>query len=304
MIELLPEGKKPLLQILILIGYVLAGLFIFQFFSLALGVILSGMEMNDFVQSFTNPIAHPELKSLLLLTQFLSSLGGFILAPLLFIYHHEKRNIFLDFHSRDLDLKGAILVLCITFAFIVADSVIIEWNMGWTFPEPFHSWAKLREDTAAELTEYLTTMNSLPYFLVVFVTVGLLPAVGEELLFRGLIQKYLQAMTKNPHVAIWITAVLFSAFHIQFFGFVPRMLLGALFGYLFYYSGNLIYAMIGHFANNGLTVLMLYLFQSGVVDYDIENTESIPLHTAGIFAIIGIVLFILYKNQFKNRHLV
>ncbi|MCV9388351.1 CPBP family intramembrane glutamic endopeptidase [Reichenbachiella ulvae] len=303
MTELLPQGKNPFLSLIILVGYALIGLFVFQFFAFVLIIPFTDMGLVEFTGAMSSITSYPELKPHLLFIQFMSSLGGFVLAPFAFIYQQEKRGLFLDFHSKQLTAPAFLLAIGVTLCFIVADSVIIEWNMNLEFPEPFQSWAKGSEEQAAELTKFLTSIDSLPYFIAVFVTVAILPAVGEELLFRGLVQKYFTVAFKNPHVAIWITAILFSAFHFQFFGFVPRMLLGALFGYLFYFSGNLLYAILGHLINNGLTVLMMYLYQEEIVNYDIENTESIPLESVGIFAILGIGLFVLYTKQFKDKRL-
>jgi hypothetical protein len=88
---------------------------------------------------------------------------------------------------------------------------------------------------------------------------------------------------------------MFSAFHLQFFGFVPRMLLGALFGYLYYWSGNLLMPIFAHFINNGFSVLMLYLNQLGVVDIDIDSTETAPWPAVVGFTVLGIALLYYFK---------
>ncbi|WP_158233453.1 CPBP family intramembrane glutamic endopeptidase [Reichenbachiella sp. 5M10] len=292
--------KMPLLQIPILIGYAVGGLFIGQFLSLVLLVPLSGMGVKELLMAMQELPNHPELKGGMLMMQFVSAFMGFVVGPFLYIHQFEKQKLFAIFRMSSFSGVHGLLVVGTVLSFIVVDSVVIEWNADFVFPEPFQSWAKGKEEVAAALTKYLTTMDSVPYFVAVFVIVAILPAIGEELLFRGLIQKYFVKAIKNPHLAIWLTAVMFSAFHMQFFGFFPRMLLGALFGYFYYYSGNLLYAILAHFVNNGLTIVMLYLYQQQIVDYDIENTESIPLESVGIFAIIGIVLFVLFTKQFKE----
>src|SRR5690554_5832087 len=107
----------------------------------------------------------------------------------------------------------------------------------------------------------MTRFDNAGDFILALIVIGLIPAVGEELLFRGLVQNQIGAITKNIHVAIWLAAFLFSTFHFQFYGFVPRMFLGVLFGYLYYWSGNLFIAMLAHFINNGLTLILLYMYQ-------------------------------------------
>jgi len=121
------------------------------------------------------------------------------------------------------------------------------------------------------------------------------------LVFRGMLQPQLLRATKNIHVAIWTTAILFSAFHLQFFGFVPRMLLGALFGYLYYWSGNLLMPMFAHFVNNGFSVLMLYLNQKSVIDMDMESTEAAPWPAVIIFTLIAGAMLYYYKKFFDQK---
>jgi hypothetical protein len=132
------------------------------------------------------------------------------------------------------------------------------------------------------------------------VVIGIIPAVGEEFLFRGLIQNQLQSLTRNAHWAIWITGILFSTIHIQFYGFVPRMLLGVLFGYMYVWSGNLIYPMLAHFANNGFQVVMLYLYKSEFTSFNIDETDTVPWTVFFTSAMISIVLILYFKRHFMK----
>ena len=137
--------------------------------------------------------------------------------------------------------------------------------------------------------------------LVAMLVIAVLPAIGEELVFRGLIQNELYRGTKNIHVAIWVAAILFSAIHFQFFGFVPRLLLGALFGYLYYWSRNLWIPILAHFVNNGLSVLVMYFYQRGSFEYDLENPESVPLNAVIISGVVTIGL-LYYLYQYFQAH--
>ncbi len=137
--------------------------------------------------------------------------------------------------------------------------------------------------------------------IIALFVIAVLPAIGEELVFRGLIQNELKRLTQNVHVAIWVSALLFSAFHLQFFGFVPRLLLGALFGYLYYWSGNLSMAVLAHFTNNAVAVFSLYYYQQGTLEYNAESTEAFPLSvilTSGVFT----SLLLLYFRNFYKTH--
>ncbi|TAF81977.1 MAG: CPBP family intramembrane metalloprotease, partial [Sphingobacteriales bacterium] len=105
--------------------------------------------------------------------------------------------------------------------------------------------------------------------------IAILPAIGEELFFRGTIQNIFTALFKNPHVAVWLTAILFSAIHLQFYGFLPRMFLGALFGYLFIWGKSIWLPILGHFLNNGFAVIMAFrLQQEGKSISELDNAFS------------------------------
>src|SRR5690606_6262686 len=105
----------------------------------------------------------------------------------------------------------------------------------------FWRWAKEREDELAMMTKDISKIYNIPDFIFTFFVISIVAGLSEEIVFRGILQTKLWQWFGNVHVAIWVSAFLFSAIHMQFFGFVPRMLLGALFGYLFYFSGNIWY---------------------------------------------------------------
>ena len=118
---------------------------------------------------------------------------------------------------------------------------------------------------------------------------AILPAVGEELLFRGLLQQKLFSCFKNIHISIWITAFLFSALHLQFFGFFPRFLLGALLGYMFYWSGSLWLPIIAHFTNNALALLMSFFISKNMISTDLDQI-GIDENMWNTIAISGIAI--------------
>jgi membrane protease YdiL (CAAX protease family) len=162
--------------------------------------------------------------------------------------------------------------------------------------DSFEQWAKLQEDKLKDLTIFLTEFRSFEQFLLGFIVIGILPGIGEELLFRGILQNKLKQLLGNAHIAIWLAAIIFSAFHLQFYGFVPRMLLGALFGYLYQWSGNLIYAMVAHFVNNGFTVIMMYLYQQNRIALDIDKQE-VPSDAAFLSLILTALLVLVFYSM-------
>jgi membrane protease YdiL (CAAX protease family) len=186
---------------------------------------------------------------------------------------------------------------------MIPNSLFIDWNAHIVFPDflkGFETWARDREAYAEEVTKYLTTFGSVGEFILAFVVVAVLPGIGEELVFRGMLQPQLQRATRNVHAAIWISAILFSLLHMQFFGFVPRVFLGALFGYLYFWSGNLLVPMVAHFINNGFSLILLYLHQLGKIDIDVESTEAVPWPMLIMGTILTFGLLVYLKKLFKQ----
>lgn len=141
---------------------------------------------------------------------------------------------------------------------------------------PIGNQAAAMEARAARLTEALLQMDGLPALLGTLLVVAVLPAIGEELVFRGILQRYLDRY--GAHLAIWSAALLFSAFHMQFAGFLPRLFLGALMGYLLHWSGSLWLPIFAHLLNNGAQILAVYVAQQrGALDDLLsEATPTLP----------------------------
>lgn len=299
------RDPSPWMMLLILGGYVLAALFLFQFIAYGLIMLIFGYSIDDSLAMLMNPFGTDESKLPLMIMQAITSVGAFIVVPFLFIRYSLHLDIKSFIKLPEQGLRPALMAVVILFCFMVANSVVIEWNQNIDMPEifsDFESWAQGKESQLEKLTKYLTTFDGLQEYLIALVVIALIPAVGEELLFRGLIQNLFGKAFNNPHVAIWISAVIFGVFHLQFYGVVPRIFLGALFGYLYYWSGYLSLAMIGHFINNALTLTLLYFSQIKFINYDPTGTEpSPPLYVVVIFFVAGAILLYLFRNLFANR---
>lgn len=251
------------------------------------------------------PADYPELRVPLFIMQGCATLFGLIIVPSLYVLAFEKKNILILAKDKPLYSQSILLTIIVVIVFMIPNTFFIEWNANLSMPDflkNFETWARQNEDRAAELTTFLTTFDSFGNFLLAFVVIAILPGIGEELLFRGMLQPELQRATGNIHAAIWISAIMFSAIHLQFFGFVPRMLLGVLFGYLYYWSGNIVVPMLAHFINNGFSVVMIYLYQLGIISINLESGEPAPLVMVALFTVItfGILLYLKKFHQEKN----
>lgn len=240
----------------------------------------------------------------IMITQGFASLIGLIVVPALYILLIERKSFSALFTWTDHWAIVLPLIAGIGIGFQVILSPVVEWNMNFEFPEfmkAFGEWARSREDVLMEITKVLTSFQSQQDLLFGFVVIALFPGIGEELVFRGLIQNEIRRGTGNPHLAIWTAAFLFSAFHMQFFGFIPRMMLGALFGYLYLWSGNLIIPMFAHFFHNGFTLLMMYLYETGTIELDMESNEAAPWSWVAVAALATFVLLFYFRKFYKNN---
>lgn len=260
---------------------------------------LSFEEISVMLTNFDDPANLGYLKFF----QLLQSLGMFILPPFVLAYALSDTPI----QFLQLRRKPTWMMVGLVGVLILAGGPLIEWfsllNQQLVLPSwmsSVESWMRASEDQANQLTEAFLTTKSFGGLLSNLFIVAVLPAVGEELLFRGLLQKLIKRMTGNRHSAIWITAVLFSALHLQFFGFLPRMLLGVLFGYLLEWTGTLWLPIVAHFVNNAAGVIIFYFTGKGL---EPEQPDAALFNNSLFFwalASAGIIWYIL-KYLYSKR---
>ncbi len=281
-----------------LLGFQLIGVLIGAFVALP---FYDGSVMELF-GAMADPINNPEIKMPLMITQGVGSAFGMIFIP--WLIYSKLFKLPLSFGQSKISIQPIIFTFLITMFFMVVNSPIGEWNQQIKLPSSLSSIEtalQLMEENMKVITEFLIEFDSFGAFLVGVIVIAVIPAIGEELVFRGLVQNHLFRITKNIHVAIWIAAFIFGAIHMQFYGLFPRMMLGVLFGYLYYFSGKLSYAMIAHFFNNGIAVVAVYLHQLGKIDYDIDSTESILWYQVLISAVVLILLLFAFERNIKKE---
>jgi membrane protease YdiL (CAAX protease family) len=268
---------------------------------------LIGGQPSDFlatIQGVLNGTTdHPQAQNAMLTLQAVAATCAFIIAPLAYLGIVEGRSVNSLSPGLPLWLVPALLTILLVVAFMPFNAMFIEWNRNIDLPAVFdrwEEWAKAKESDLAELTRRITQFDTVPRLIFGLLVIALIPAVGEELVFRGLVQPKIFRLTSNVHAAVWITAFIFSFIHMQFYGLIPRMLLGVVFGYLYAWSGNLIYPIIGHFTNNAFTLLMFYFYQQKAVPIDIEDTASVPLTFSLSALVLTILLMVILKTQFSR----
>jgi hypothetical protein len=264
--------------------------------------IMLGISFENLTAMLTN-FSDPQNVGLLKFFQVLQTLGMFILPPVLLAYSLDNK----PFRFLQLDHKPSMIMIGIVSAVILVSGPLIEWfslvNQHLVLPvwmSAIENWMRTSEEQAGEITKAFLATKSIGGLLGNIFIVAVLPAIGEELLFRGILQKLIKKMIGNSNAAIWITAILFSALHLQFFGFLPRMLLGVLFGYLLEWTGTLWLPILAHFINNA-TGILIYYFTGEGLEQD-QPDASIFNNSLFFWAIgSGIVIWLLLRYLYQRR---
>lgn len=210
--------------------------------------------------------------------------------------------------------KSALMGILSIVAMMPLLNVLVAWNEGLRLPDAFHdleSWMRTSENAAKILTDKLmvgTTMLDLTLNLIV---VAVLAGIGEEFFFRGLLMSILSdaLKTKNGtslkpwvmHVSIWTIAILFSAIHMQFFGFFPRMIIGAWFGYLLWWTGSVWVPVLAHFTNNALSTLTIFGQNRGILSENPDRWGMDQTWWLSIISLILTVVFILFFSHTSTK---
>ena len=243
-----------------------------------------------------------------LAVQFVSSVITFILGGGLaayLIFEQPKEELQLSEWGKGKNYLYGIIALLAIQPIV---GVVNEWNQAISLPEflaPLEAWMREAENTAAQLQERFLSGTSYLDLLINIVVMAITPAICEELLFRGVIQNQLAKWLKNVHVAVWVAAIIFSAIHFQFYGFFPRMILGAALGYLLVYGKSLWLPIVAHCFNNFMAVVVAWGANKLEIIQNVEaaaptyTTSEDYIFLIGCVFVVGLSFYKLYYNN-KN----
>jgi membrane protease YdiL (CAAX protease family) len=189
--------------------------------------------------------------------------------------------------SKKPKLYSALLLLVILIVSIPFVNYLVAYNKSIVFPEALSKLENTLlelEQAAASFTSQLLTTSNFGGYLINILMIAIIPAIGEEFIFRGVLQKIFFDVAKNKHMAILLAAILFSAVHVQFYGFIPRFFLGVFFGYLLLWGKTIWLPVLAHFINNAIVVTLYYLYGIGIVELPPDKLGG------NIFGAIGIVV--------------
>jgi len=296
------RGMKPFAQLMFALFVMVASVFIFMVVGMIAVIPIYGLGglMSSMSETSLNSA---EGINLLKYFQVIQSIGLFVVPP--FIIGWLYQGNFSEYLkiNRSTRVQSFLLASICLLAVIPFINFLGAINSQMTFPESLsglEGWMKNMENAAQVMIEKFMKVDGISGLMFNIFMIAVLPALGEELMFRGVIQRIFSDWTKNYHWGIWISAFLFSAMHMQFYGFLPRMALGAMFGYLLVWTGTMWVPILAHFVNNLMGVLGYFLIGKGVISKDIEEwgtgSEQFPLVVISFLA-VGILLFVIFRSE-------
>lgn len=232
--------------------------------------------------------------------QLINSAGGILLPAIAFLWVADSGFYSCPPKKSYTKLLTALLTIIFILSIQPFVGLLTDWNEMMKLPPSFsrlENMMKALEDNALLVTKAFISTKSVSGLLFNMLLIAVIPAISEELMFRAALGRLFKSWTHSIHWAAFITAFLFSAFHMQFYGFLPRFILGLGLAYLFFWSGSIWWPILAHFINNGVTVLAAYLFQNGYSNLDPEQIGTFDSIYPGIFSLLItiLILFVLKR---------
>jgi len=292
------------------------GKFGFLIGMIGVGAILAAIVQLGFMMSMTDMatmlsrdsgklieiMSKPENLTKVMLMQVLGTLVMMAVPAFLFARMISKQPLQqLGFNSK-INYQQILLVIAIALVGMLLSGGLGTLNKMIPLSKYWEMKFKLLEDEYEKQVMIFANMKTLGSYFLSLIMIAILPAIFEELLFRGALQKLLIDWFKQPHIAILITSVLFSAVHFSFYGFLPRMMLGMVLGYLFFYSKNIWLNILMHFINNGVAITAMYIaIKQGESPKD-TMSEGFPLWLGAIALVFTVGLLMVYKRVCERNN--
>jgi uncharacterized protein len=302
------KRKNWLLSLIVIVLVTFGTLILLQGVALAIIPTLYNITLEDLMGLMTGNYDVPNGRNAMFFVQGIGSGIGFWVAAWIITRFIDKADLHWDVQRTRFNAKNLGITFVITLGAMLFNGLLVYWNAQLVLPESMagiESWMKEMETQLMEMTKFLTDFQNIPELLTGILVIGVFAGIGEEMFFRGVVQPKMKHYTNSAHWGIWLTAIIFSAIHIQFYGFLPRVFLGALFGYMYLYSGSLLYPILAHIFNNTLTVIVIYMSNQGVIDFDLESTDTVSYPAAVLGLLVLMAGFFYFKkiNQSEDAEL-
>jgi uncharacterized protein len=249
----------------------------------------------------------PNIQLILSLAQGVGMVLGFIILPLLYLYYLKSAEapayLFARVAKQEAFILASLALLLVSIP-LAEQFALLNKNLAFPdFLKGIEETLNRTEKSAEALTEILVHYNGLASFLLVGIVVAVIPAIGEELVFRGIVQHELLRIWNNEHFAIWITGFTFSFIHFQFFGFLPRMLLGVLFGYCYFWTNSLWVPIAMHFLNNALTLVVSAFFKDSLLNESQQENSLFDIRFFIAYIVAQVIFLMLYYKFIREQQM-
>ncbi len=302
--------KTFLLRIMTLLFVLLCGLFATFMLYFLVALIQNGFKFEILSSSMSEMMSDPMQ---IRIVQTLNSFCIFILPPFVLCeLYGVSSGRFLSLKLPN--WKPALIGMLSIVSLMPLLNAVVAWNAGLHLPEfmqGVENWMRESENSAKIVTDKLLAGTSVSDLILNLIIVAVLAGVGEELFFRGLLMRIFTDVLKTKpdsafkpwvmHVSIWTIAILFSAIHMQFFGFFPRMLIGAWFGYLLWWTGSIWVPVLAHFFNNALSTLTVFGQNKGVLTDDPDRWGLDQTWWLSLISLVLVSLTIRYFVLLKKN---
>jgi membrane protease YdiL (CAAX protease family) len=281
---------RPGIQFLIFAGIFVLILFFGNL--LGLGIAAAAFSLKEVTDVASLNLSSPHTSAILWILQTAGTTFPILAAPVVFsalVVRDVPEYLKVTFRF---SWKLLPIVFVVMFMAFPAIEFLSNINQQMVLPT-WLKWMRESEDSAEKMMNVMLTMKTLNAVIIDVIMIALVPAIVEEFMFRGVLQTIFVRWTKNVHVAVWVTAILFSAFHMEFFGFLPRLLLGALLGYFVAWSGSIWPAVWGHFINNATDVILTYLYRNHVskTNPDDQHMFNYAGYLVSFVALLALLLY-------------
>lgn len=294
-IQLSPPVKLALLLALLMFFLLISTL-------AAILLLMPSMGMDIIDQIAQPDLSDSRMVNSLKIMQVVNMAGGLLFPALLYVFLTEKN----PFLSLKMSVSPGISLFVLSASLIILSQPFIgftnDLNALLKLPGAFsglETWMRNTENQAQSITEAFLATTSWSGFLFNTFMIALLPAITEEILFRGVLARLFRDWTRNIHWAAVLSAIVFSAIHLQFYGFLPRFLLGLVFAYLFFSTGSLWIPILAHFVNNFMAVLAEFLYRKGLTTLraeDIGFSDNYAVIGASLLLSIALFLYLVRKK--------
>jgi membrane protease YdiL (CAAX protease family) len=293
------KDSSVFVQLLMFIVVVAAGFTAANILGSVLVLMKFGVSLKVLQDVMQNLVNYPGLMREL---QFLQVLGMFIFPAIICAWLFSDN--YKDYLQVDAPICFPVMGLTVLSVLVAIPFLNLTYwmNQQMVFPEYLKSleeWMRYTEENANKALEKMLYVKSIWDFVLNILIICVLTGIGEEFIFRGILQNIFGKIVRNHHAVIWIVAIIFSTIHFQFYGFVPRMLLGAYLGYLLYYTKNIWVPVLAHFTNNCFSVVYYFIFQDN--PERIEDANTIGYGSTLWLSVVSLALFIFIFRQIKVR---